>query len=369
MQEEPGEDVMTWKQSNAALQLLDPEPPEGTEGAWLARESSGAGIWELHPGSGEHILSARGREMLGIDGDGPISVHRFLAALHPDDRARWREAVAEVLNLEGSGECHVEFRTAGPVERWLAASGRAFLRGDSAEHVVGTFQDVTERKAVEAVRDRRLRDLRHELRIPLDTLAAGIDLVQRGEVSPKVASTLRSTVERMDRLVERLVLSAGNGSEELELDRERGSLAEICREAAEEASLAHPGRSIEVEAWDEGLGEWDTDRLLQAVRNLISNALRHGAPDKPIVVSVVEYRGEAVLVVANFGPPIPVRFAEQLFGGTPGERWPNDRRGLAIVKEIVAAHAGRIELSSDDDGTVFHLWLPKVPGDELAARA
>jgi signal transduction histidine kinase len=39
------------------------------------------------------------------------------------------------------------------------------------------------------------------------------------------------------------------------------------------------------------------------------------------------------------------------------------------VKEIVAAHAGRIELSSDDDGTVFHLWLPKVPGDELAARA
>src|SRR5258708_27618761 len=110
---------MSRDQWNAAVELVAPEPREGDEGARLALEAAGVGTWEIRPVTGEHFLSARSRELLGIEGDESISIQRLLAALHTDDRERWKDAVARVLVAERSAECHLEFRTAGPAERWL----------------------------------------------------------------------------------------------------------------------------------------------------------------------------------------------------------------------------------------------------------
>ena len=91
-------------------------------------------------------MSPRSRLLLGIGDDEPISIRRLLAALHPADRGRWKDAIAQVLDPEGNGECSVEFRTADPVPRWLAASGRALFQGMRPVLVVGTLRDVTEEK-------------------------------------------------------------------------------------------------------------------------------------------------------------------------------------------------------------------------------
>jgi signal transduction histidine kinase len=143
------------------------------------------------------------------------------------------------------------------------------------------------------------------------------------------------------------------------LNREPLPLAEICQEAIDEALRAHPGHPIEFENWADAPGEWDRDRLLQVVRNLLSNAISHGAPGKPIIVSVFDIGEEAVLAVANRGRPIPDPVREHLLDPTRRGAWSSDHLGLDIVKEIVHAHGGRIKLTSDDSGTVFHLWLPK----------
>ena len=86
-----------------------------------------------------------------------------------------------------------------------------------------------------------------------------------------------------------------------ELDREGRLLAAICRQAIDEALLAHPGHPIEFERWDEGCGDWDPARLLEMVRNLLSNAIGHGAPGEPVIVSVIECKQEMLLAVASFG--------------------------------------------------------------------
>jgi sigma-B regulation protein RsbU (phosphoserine phosphatase) len=118
------------------------------------------------------------------------------------------------------------------------------------------------------------------------------------------------------------------------------------------------GIPIELECWDEAPGEWDRDRLLQLTRNLLSNALGHGAADEPVVVSVIDCREDALLSVFNRGQPIPDPLRQHLFDPA----WSGDRLGLYIVEEIVRAHGGRIELTSDDSATVFHVWLPKTRG-------
>jgi signal transduction histidine kinase len=347
-------------QWNAALELVAPEAREGNEVARVALEAAGVGTWEIRPVTGEHFLSARSRELLGIEGDEAISIQRLLAALHPGDRERWKDAVAKVLDAEHSAECHLEFRTAGPAERWVAASGRAFFEGVRAVRVAGTLQDITEQKSAEEQRDVRLGELGHDLREPLNAISTGIQLVQR-EVPAKaeVLSAMRFTVQRMDRLIDELLPFARSGSGELVLKRERVSLAGICREAIDEASLAHPGHRIEFECWDDAAGEWDHDRLLQVARNLLSNALGHGAAGEPVIVLVIDCSEQALLAVANRGRPIPDPFRDDLFDPARRGTWSSDHLGLYIVKEIVRAHGGRIELISDESATLFHVWLPK----------
>jgi sigma-B regulation protein RsbU (phosphoserine phosphatase) len=95
------------------------------------------------------------------------------------------------------------------------------------------------------------------------------------------------------------------------------------------------------------------------VRNLLANALNHGAAGEPVIVSVIDCNEDALLAVANRGRPIPDPFREHLFEPAGRAAWSSDHLGLRIVKEIVQAHGGRIELSSDESATVFHIWLPK----------
>jgi PAS domain S-box-containing protein len=345
--------------SNVALKLVAPEPRIGDGGA-LALEAAGAGAWEIRPITGEHLLSARSRELLGIESDEAISIERLLAALHPGDRERWKEAAAQVLEAKRSGEYHFEFRTAAPAERWLAASGRAFFHGMNAVRVAGTLRDITEQKRSEEERDIRLGELGHDLRVPLSAISMGIQLVQRDvPAKAEILSTMLFMVQRMNRLVDQLLRSARSGTVELVLKREHVPLAAICREAIDEASLAHPGHPIEFERYDDAPGEWDRDRLLQVMRNLLSNALRHGAANGPVIVSVINFSEEALLSVANLGGPIPAAFREDLLDPTRRGNWSSGHLGLYIVKEIVRAHGGRIELNSDDAATVFHVWLPR----------
>lgn len=134
---------MKQNRSSAAAKLPASEPRQ----ARPALEGAGVGTWEIHPRSGQHVLSRRSRQLLGIAEGEAISIQRLLAALHPGDRERWKEAVAEVLDAESSGECYLEFRTAGPGGRWLAATGQAFFEGVCPVLVAGKLWDIREERS------------------------------------------------------------------------------------------------------------------------------------------------------------------------------------------------------------------------------
>ena len=60
-------------------------------------------------------------------------------------------------------------------------------------------------------------------------------------------------------------------------------------------------------------GNWDPERLAQAIGNLVGNALQHGDPDRPVTVRVGVQEGRAELAVHNHGPPIPSEVLPGLF--------------------------------------------------------
>lgn len=118
------------------------------------------------------------------------------------------------------------------------------------------------------------------------------------------------------------------------------ALAEICRDVIEEASRQHGDLAIELNDWDEAFGDWDREQVARIVRLLLSNAVAHGGAEEPLLISVIDGGENALLAIACRGPAV-------------------DAQGLQVVKEIVYACRGWIELTGANDDTVFHVSLPK----------
>src|SRR5439155_19333462 len=140
-------------------------------------------------------------------------------------------------------------------------------------------------------------------------------------------------------------------------------LAALAREVAREACGEPPAAPVEVVAPGPVVGRWDRSRLEQVVANLVSNACKYG-DGKPIEVRVEAHDGRARLRVRDGGLGISREDRARIFqpferaGGR--DRAPGLGLGLYVVRKIVEAHGGRIELESEPgSGSTFTVELPR----------
>ena len=138
---------------------------------------------------------------------------------------------------------------------------------------------------------------------------------------------------------------------------------------------AFPQRRLELQLQGDLRGCWDGARLQQVLRNLVSNATVYGTVGEPVLVAV---RGDETGVgfdVTNQGPIIEPDQLEQLFN--PLVRGVKESReayaeglglGLYIVREITTAHGGKVTATSDAEGTVFSVRLPRKSTDSALDR-
>ncbi len=119
-------------------------------------------------------------------------------------------------------------------------------------------------------------------------------------------------------------------------------------------------------------GSWDADRLLQVLSNLVANAGQHGGPGDGIRVTVDGGQREFVRVAIHNAGAIPASMLPHLFDPFRTSRHGRVRSGglglgLFIVREIVRAHGGSVDVaSSEAEGTTFSLQLPRVPPSRAA---
>jgi signal transduction histidine kinase len=228
-----------------------------------------------------------------------------------------------------------------------------------------------------ALREEAMGILGHELRNPLSAIVALARATMGSEGLPAEA---RERLAHMDRAARRslsmieVLLDFGESRWQGPLDLRVAAcdLAAIAAEVVEETRAANPGRVIELEVRSAASFVVDPLRIAQVLVNLIGNALVHGFPHTPVRVTVEVCNGEALLAVRNHGPVIPPDQVPTLFepftraGGGAGESdvtairtAPGLGLGLYIVRTIVHAHGGSIEVVSDvESGTSFLVRLP-----------
>ncbi len=144
---EVNRDITERKQTEINLQ-------ESEERLRLAIAGSELGMWFWYLPTNELIWTNKCKELFGIAPDTQISYDLFLHSLHPDDRARTDEAVT--CALEDKVDYDIEYRTVwsdGSVH-WIAGKGRSFYdQQGNAVKMMGTAQDITERKQAEVERE------------------------------------------------------------------------------------------------------------------------------------------------------------------------------------------------------------------------
>jgi signal transduction histidine kinase len=135
-----------------------------------------------------------------------------------------------------------------------------------------------------------------------------------------------------------------------------------------ESQAAKPGRALEIRQQGSNFnGEWDGGRLAQVASNLIANALQYGDPTQAVLVELDGTGHSWVEFVVSNAGNIPPDLLPQIFDpfrgrSDPGRRSEGLGLGLYIVKELVEAHEGRVEVSSiPGERTRFTVRLPRQP--------
>jgi signal transduction histidine kinase len=172
----------------------------------------------------------------------------------------------------------------------------------------------------------------HELRTPLALMRTAIDVAledPEAQPSPRIErmiATLRDTLARSERLVERLLVLARG-------DRGAGEAVRLDELAARHAEQARAGGAHVDTRLRPTTVYGDPVLLEQLVRNLVDNGVRHGAGTLEIAT------GEPALRVASDGAPIDT----SRLGAGRGI-------GLAIVRSVAAAHGGNVHLRARPEG-------------------
>ncbi|MEO8843459.1 MAG: ATP-binding protein [Kofleriaceae bacterium] len=253
---------------------------------------------------------------------------------------------------------------------------------DARGTIVGTvsaLDDVTAQRAIDRERERvaefqeqMLAIVGHDLRNPLSAFVTGIDILKEslvdGTPDGKLVRRLDRSTQRMTRMVEQLLdvtrARLGTG---IPVARREIDLAAVVTTVADELALAYPKARIELRELEQVFGTWDPDRIAQVASNLLSNAIQYGRPDAPIVVDLSSSPAVATLAITNQvrGEPIAADQLATLFepyrrGSDRAQQSGGLGLGLYIVRELVRAHGGTIEVDSTSDGTTFRVRLPRA---------
>ncbi|HVE84971.1 MAG TPA: HAMP domain-containing sensor histidine kinase [Myxococcales bacterium] len=223
-----------------------------------------------------------------------------------------------------------------------------------------------------AQRDEFLTVASHEMKTPVTSLAMQLKVLRRelrGTASARM-DLIDRQMSRIIGLISRLLDVSRLAEGGLQLDLTEMDLSAAARDIAErlEPEMARERCALRVDAPEPVVGRWDPLRVEQVVVNLCANAAKF-APGTAVDLSVRAEGSEAVLAVADRGVGIAAEDLDRIFGkyerAAPSSDYGGLGLGLYVVREVVRAFGGRVEVqSAPGQGSTFTVRLPgALPAD------
>jgi signal transduction histidine kinase len=251
---------------------------------------------------------------------------------------------------------------------------RARRRARTAERLANERSEALEE--ADKIKDQFLSLASHELKTPISAIKGYAQLAERrlGQVadrSPALTGTqevlgkINQQADRLTGLVNDLLDVSRIQAGRLEFRLEPCDLAALCHQAVEEQQLAS-GRSISFVAPGEAITmSADSDRIGQVLNNLLTNALKYSDENRPVHMRLSRQGKQALVQIEDEGVGIPKDelpfIFDRFFRARTARSGPQRGLGLglAICKEIIERHHGRIWATSEEGkGSTFTIELP-----------
>jgi PAS domain S-box-containing protein len=251
--------------------------------------------------------------------------------------------------------------------------------GNSVYHE-GTVEDITERKKIEQMKDELIAIVGHELRAPLTSIRGSLSYISNSmsdQLTPRVKKLIDLASrgsERLVRLINDMLDIDRIESGKMEFHLKPFELAPVI-EYAIEANRAYADNfqvhfHLDGESLPGAKVRADSDRLVQVLTNLLTNAAKFSPANEVVRVSVSRLQNQIRVAVADRGPGIPDDFRKHIFEkfAQASTHQSGDRRGsglgLCISKAIMEKLGGNIHFETEiGSGTTFFLDLPEWSGN------
>ncbi|MEO7428929.1 MAG: HAMP domain-containing sensor histidine kinase [Acidimicrobiales bacterium] len=259
------------------------------------------------------------------------------------------------------------------------AAGRLDTRLEASEDpdlrpISSSFNDMAQSLQDRIERDARFAsDVSHELRSPLMTLAASIEVMsnQRDDLPERARSALDlmvGDIDRFQQLVEDLLEISRFDAGVVRLELEEVHLAELVMQAVSHSSESDVPVELDAELAGVVL-QADKRRIVRVIANLLDNAAKYGGGATSVGLRRVDDGVE--IAVEDRGPGVPEEDRSVIFdrfsrGAVAGRRGSSDGvgLGLALVAEHVNLHGGKVWVEGRSDGDEGARFVVQLPVEE-----
>lgn len=233
---------------------------------------------------------------------------------------------------------------------------------DREVHELKNSMNESSRKLKEYDENQRVffQNASHELRTPLQIIKSNAEALEYDLISKeKAVKVIENEVDSLGELVEDIMILSRLDARSQDTKSETGDLRETLSYTMERFTALVDEKGIQVEydfQKDPVYLSYDEKTMERALKNLVDNAVRYA--QKRINISLKEAEGRIVLKVTDDGPGISEedrpRIFDRFYKGAKGHHG----IGLSIVKSIINAYEGRIEVSTGSSGTTFTIFFP-----------
>ena len=366
-------------QQEAELRAMNAELERMSRKSELILNAAADGIVGVDRDCRASFMNQAAAQMLGLSIE-DLRGHMFHELMHhtkPDGTPRERHE-CENLRAITSGETtfvHDDIFWRKDGTSFAVEYSATPMRDESGEILgaVITFRDVTEKRAVQRMKDEFVSTVSHELRTPLTSIRGALGLLAGGlltkapEKGQRMLEIAVSNTDRLVRLINDILDIEKIDSGKVVLTKSRCTPDElleasldVMRPMAEKA-----GVTLEVGTIDPVTIWADADRIIQTLTNLLSNAIKFSPPDSTVTVSAICEREEVTFRVADQGRGIPADKLESVFDRFQQVDASDSREkggsglGLTICRSIVRQHGGDLNVESTlGAGSTFLFSLP-----------
>lgn len=332
----------------------------------LAIEASEIGTYEFRYAEQSVIGSRRFDEIFGVTS--PVSRSEVLTSFHPLDAHLSDEAHA-IARKTGKLFYEARIVLANNAIKWVRLQGNVHYDEEgNAKKLLGTVMDITALKQIQQQKDDFISIASHELKTPLTSLKASLQLLDRMKANPttlfpRLIEQSNKSMEKISELVEELLNVTRINEGKVMLNKKKFNFAHIVDECC--SHVIHLGTHELVVEGEKNLEiTADENRIQQVVINFINNAIKYAPKSRQIFLTIEKDMYSVKVSVRDTGPGIPAEKLPYLF-----ERYyrvdPNGIQasglglGLYISADIIERHGGKIGVESEEGkGSTFWFTLP-----------